>query len=60
MWAHALHHSAWFGISLLSNDFFSSSGFRGWVFLCELVGLFVVWLGFFLPLPSFITGLGLL
>lgn len=34
MWAHALHHSAWFGISLLSNDFFSCSAFQGWVFLC--------------------------
>lgn len=49
MWAHALHHSAWFGISLLSNDFFSCSGFQDWVFLCV-----------FFFLLSFITALGLL
>lgn len=35
MWAHALHHSAWFGMSLLSNDFFSCSGFQGWLFLSD-------------------------
>lgn len=35
MWAHALHHSAWFGMSLPSNDFFSCSGFQGWVFLTD-------------------------
>lgn len=35
MWAHALHHSAWFGMSLPSNDFFSCSGFQGWVFLSD-------------------------
>lgn len=39
MWAHALHHSAWFGMSLLSNDLFSCSDFQGWVFLSDFFSL---------------------
>lgn len=43
MWAHALHHSAWFGISLLSNDSFFCSGFQGWFFPSSLLSLHLVY-----------------